>query len=148
IFWSINASSPKRRGTRINVFFLNERTVSFWMISAINNLTALEPISMAAYLTVLSFIFQIIICIQLGAMLNLASATYIAIVMSLVDLARLGIILQLNIDDIPYFALYISVIHWESNLDPAVDISRHQIRGSQENELVSPISKNPDTCVF
>src|SRR5690606_26995514 len=88
IFWSINASSPKRRGTRINVFFLNERTVSFWMISAINNLTALEPISMAAYLTVLSFIFQIIICIQLGAMLNLASATYIAIVMSLVDLAR------------------------------------------------------------
>src|SRR5690606_254361 len=92
ISWLMNASSPKRRGTRTSVFFLNERTVSFWMMSAINNLTALEPISMAAYLTVLSFIFQIIVCSQLGAVFDLATAADVAIAMSLVDFPSLGIV--------------------------------------------------------
>ena len=48
----MKASWPKRRGTRMNVFFLKEIVISFSMMSAINNLIAFDPISIAAYLKV------------------------------------------------------------------------------------------------
>ena len=53
----IKTSAPKRIGTRTNEFFLKTTSsLSCSIILEINNLTALEPISIAAYLFILSIL--------------------------------------------------------------------------------------------
>ena len=92
IFLSKNASSPSLSGTRISVFFLNVTSASFSLISAISNLTAFDPISIAAYLNVLFLIFQIGISIDLCSILRFKLVFLVTIIVQLIDFPGLSII--------------------------------------------------------
>src|SRR5690606_2036251 len=105
MFLSIKASSPKRKGTRMSVFFLKETTWPFSIISAINNLIASEPISIAPYLiSLFILLFQIMVSIQLGPITHfIFSFLYVSVIVCRINYPCFGIIAKLEIKNIFYF---------------------------------------------